>query len=197
MQSHQQNGAWSSSDSATLTSFRRMDGRASVEATSTLGQFRVRYYDLGAMSEIGTFGFARAATGQPALKRVDSFFGAPVATSGSFAAWMTDTQLTVACSPAPFAVTPTWRTTALSMPQTQTSSLTSAKDGTRVLFASEFGGNVHVHSTPLNGCAAAPVLTSLGVIQGLKDPNIFIDAAGTAWVAGIAIANGAVMLHRL
>ncbi|MEW6431248.1 MAG: Ig-like domain repeat protein [Myxococcota bacterium] len=188
---------WTSATSATLAGFQKMDGRASIENTATLGQNRIRYYDLRAMSEVGTAGFVRGATGQPMLKRVDSFFGVPVATSGAFMAWATDTQLTIACSPAPFAPVPVWRPTALAMPATTTmTGLTSTMDSTRVVFAAEFGGSVYVHSTPITGCAASPSVTQLAVLPGMKEPNVFIDASGRVWVAAISSA-GDVVVHKL
>lgn len=185
---------WTTTTPAALTSLRRLDGRASVESTTTLGQYRVRYYDLGAMSEVGSFGFVRAVTGQPALKRVDQF--TTVANSGGFLAWLSDTQLTIACSPAPFVASPVWRSTVFPMPPTQSSTLTSTRDNTKVVFASEFGGSVYVHSTPLNGCTAAPLVKELRVIPGLKEPNVFIDSRGIVWVAGIA-TDGAVVVHQI
>jgi hypothetical protein len=196
MNSNELGSLWTTTSPAALTNFRKLDGRASVEATATIGQFRVRFYDLNAFSEVGTFGFVRAATGQPALKRLDTFFGAPIATSGAFMAWASDTQLTIACSPAPFAAAPVWRPTALSMPATTTGTgLTSAMNSSKVVFAAEFGGNVYVHSTPVNGCGASPVVTQLAVLNGMREPNVFIDASGAVWVAAISAA-GEVVVHK-
>jgi hypothetical protein len=69
-------------------------------------------------------------------------------------------------------------------------------NASKVVFASEFGGNVYVHSTPVNGCSASPVVTQLAVLTGMKDASVFIDAAGTVWVAAISTA-GEVVVHKI
>jgi len=188
--------SWAATSTGTLASFRSMDGRASVESPSTFGPYRVRYWDLGMMSEVASANFVRSATAQPAFKTTDRF-GAAALASSSYVAWTTDTVLSVGCSAAPFAAPPVWQTSSVTMPAGRTtgSPLASAMTPSTFAVVAEYGGNVYVYSTPLTGCAAPPALTQVGRIDGVSEPAVTIDSTGKIWVAWIA-ANGQVGVSR-
>lgn len=187
---------WAATATATLASFQYLDGRASVEVPMTLGPSRVRYWDLGMMSEVISANFVRSATAQPAFKTTDRF-GTAVAASSSYVAWTNETVLRVGCSAAPFAAPPTWQTSTVTMPAGRTtgSPLASAMTPSTFAVAGEYGGNVYVYSTPLTNCGTAPVLTQVGRIDGASEPAVTIDGNGKILVAWIA-ANGQVGVTR-
>ena len=187
---------WSQSSPAAMTGFIGQDGRATVELPSgALGPNRVRFWDLDQKSEVFSGGFIRAATAPPTLKSFGPF--GLVATTASYVAWSTETALKVACSAAPFAATPTWNASTVTVPTfSMGGRLTSAMTQNLVVVAGEFGGNVLVYSAPqVTNCSAPPALTQVGVITGAKEPGVFIDAAGRIWVVTVTNSNG-VMLHQ-
>ncbi|MDP2272071.1 MAG: Ig-like domain-containing protein [Archangium sp.] len=196
MQTWEENPSWGSLPTATLTSFNSLNGRASVEAVATLGQYRVRFWDFGQMSEVTQGGFIRSATAQPAFKT--SYRRATaIPTSASYIAWSSDSQLSVACNATPFASA--WRSSALTPGGSRLtgSPLASAMSPSRFVVASEYGGVVYVYSTPVSSsCSAAPVLTEIGRIAGASEPGVTIDPEGKVWVAWINAA-GSVVISRL
>ncbi len=188
--------SWTAATTTSLTTFVSIDGRASLERPSTVGPLRVRYWDLGAMSEVVAANGIRSATAQPAFKGTDRF-GGVIATSASYVSWTTDTSLSIACSAAPFAAPPVWRSTALTMPAIPLTSspLSSAISPTTFAIVGEYGGNAYVYSTPLSGCTAAPALTLVGRIDNVSEPAVTIDSTGKIWVAAVT-ASGGVSVSR-
>ncbi len=188
--------SWASTSTATLTWFKSLDGRASVESPTALGPYRVRYWDLNSMSEVASANSIRSATAQPAFKTTNQN-GVAIAASSSYVAWTTENVLLVTCSAAPFAVTPVWQTSSITFPAGRLtgSPLSSAMTPSTFVVVGEYGGIVFVYSTPLTGCGAPPVLTKEGRIDGAKEPSVTIDSTGRIWVAWID-ANGQVAVTR-
>jgi hypothetical protein len=190
--SPQSTGAWVAPTSVAAVSFlTSLDANASVEAPS-FNNYRVRYWDQSQLAEVFNTSLPiSSATAQPTLKTLTRF-GAPVAASSAYISWTNGTQLSVACSAAPFAIPPTWRISNSTLGGT----LSSAMSGSTFVVVGEFGGDVIALSTPLTGCAANPVLSKVGTLPGAKEPAVTIDSTGHVWVVAISTSTGGLMVSR-
>ncbi len=187
---------WSSFSTSTLTNFKSMNGRASVEGvTGSFSDFRVRFWDLGGVSDVVQDRFIRSATAQPAFKVAGSRAGTSFTASSSYVAWTTENELSVACKGQ--ALASTWLASRVTPgPARQFSSpLASAMSPSTFVVATEYAGTVYVYSTPVNGCAAAPVLTEIARVTGARDPGLTIDRNGKVWLATINLL-GEVVIDR-
>ncbi|MFZ5439918.1 MAG: Ig-like domain-containing protein [Myxococcota bacterium] len=172
-------------------SARAMDARAVVDVSGSISlTYAVRVFEGATSSVMATrlsndLHAPNVATAQPPVK-VPNILGGATPVTATWGAWASiQGLLTVSCNPS--FPSGAWLSSSLSLPSRSVGNpLSSALTSEQFVVAGEFGGNIHIYKvTQPASCAAAPVISQVGVITGGSEPSVAIAPDGKIWVAWV------------